>query len=81
MAQMVRIRNTGAAPAMVNGLLLYEDEVAQVAAGLVAQLQADYPQLVVMGGDASVVADSAAATDEPVVEETVEEQPKAKVKK
>lgn len=82
MAQMVKVRNTGAAAAMVNGQLLYEDEVAQVAAGLLAQLQADYPQLVVIGGDALVVADDSAATDEIVTAApVVEEQPKAKAKK
>lgn len=93
MAQMVKVRNTGAAAAMVNGALLYEDETADVAAGLVVHLQEIYPQLVVIGGE--IVTDAGAEsitnaqngdespTDEqpPTDEQDQPEQPKAKAKK
>lgn len=94
MAQMVKVRNTGAAAAMVNGALLYEDEIAEVAAGLVAQLQAIYPQLVVIGGEIATDAGAESTTDaqngdeSPINEQEQsesptdeQEQPKAKAKK
>ena len=79
MAQMVMVRNTGAA-AMVNGLLLLEDETREVAAGLVAGLQTQYPQLVV--ATPTVVASEPVEPSEPV-DAVVEsaDKPKAKAKK
>lgn len=77
--KMVTLRNTGA-PAVVRGLFLLEDETCEVAAGLVAGLQAQYPQLVV--ATASVeVAETREATESSVSVVEAESKPKAKAKK